>query len=192
MPNLNKVMLMGNLTRDPELRRTPKGTAVTEIGLAINRFFAREDGQRGEETTFVEVTLWGRQAEIVHEYCRKGRPIYIEGRLQLDSWTDKTTGQQRTKLKVTGENIQFLGSREEGGGGGYASSPQSQGYTSSANNYGSSGDRESGGDSYSASQNQPAPYQQQNHSAPPPRHVENAPSGAMGSLGGEEEDDIPF
>ena len=100
MPNLNKVMLIGNLTRDPEVRHTPKGSAVTDIGLAINRNYTLDDGERREETTFVDVTFWGRQAEVIGEYMKKGRPMYVEGRLNLDQWEDKTSGQTRTKLKV--------------------------------------------------------------------------------------------
>jgi single-strand DNA-binding protein len=120
MANLNKVMLMGNLTRDPEVRYTPKGTAVAELGLAINRVYSAENGEKREETTFVDVTLWGRTAEIAGEYLKKGRPVFIEGRLQLDSWDDKQTGQKRSKLKVVGEAMQLIGSRGggEGGGGG--------------------------------------------------------------------------
>lgn len=118
MANLNKVMLIGNCTRDPEIRYTPKGTAVAEVGLAINRFSTNEQGERREETTFVDVTLWGRQAEIAGEYLKKGRPVYIEGRLQLDTWDDKQSGQKRSKLKVIGENLQLLGSRDGGAGGG--------------------------------------------------------------------------
>ena len=90
MPNLNKVQLMGNITRDPEVRYTPKGTAVTDIGLAINRNFSTDDGERREETTFVDITFWGRQAEVIGEYMKKGRPLYVEGRLQLDQWEDKS------------------------------------------------------------------------------------------------------
>lgn len=120
MANLNKVMLIGNLTRDPELRYTPKGNPVADITLAINRSFTLESGERREEATFVDVTLWGRQAEIANEYLRKGRPVFIEGRLQLDTWEDKQTGQKRSKLSVVAENMQFLGPRPEGmeGGGG--------------------------------------------------------------------------
>ncbi len=114
MANLNKVMLIGNLTRDPELRYTPKGTAVAEIGMAINRVRTNDQGQRQEDTTFIDVTLWGRQAELAQQYLTKGRPVYIEGRIQMDTWEDKNTGQKRTKLKVVGENMQFIG----GGGGG--------------------------------------------------------------------------
>jgi len=117
MANLNKVMLMGNLTRDPEVRYTPKGTAVAELGLAINRVYSAENGEKREETTFVDVTLWGRTAEIAGEYLKKGRPVFIEGRLQLDTWDDKTTGQKRSKLKVVGEAMQLMGSRGGGEGG---------------------------------------------------------------------------
>ncbi len=116
MANLNKVMLMGNLTRDPEVRYTPKGTAVADIGLAINRFYSGDNGEKREETVFVDVTLWGRSAEVVGEYCKKGRPLFVEGRLQLDTWDDKQSGQKRSKLKVVGESVQLIGSREGGGG----------------------------------------------------------------------------
>jgi len=118
MANLNKVMLMGNLTRDPEVRYTPKGTAVAELGLAINRVYSAENGEKREETTFVDVTLWGRTAEIAGEYLKKGRPVFIEGRLQLDTWDDKQTGQKRSKLKVVGEAMQLMGGRGDGGAGG--------------------------------------------------------------------------
>ena len=118
MANLNKVMLIGNLTRDPEIKYTPKGTAIADIGLAVNRNYTTEAGEKREEVTFVDVELWGRQAEIVGEYCKKGRPIFVEGRLKLDTWDDKQTGQKRSKLKVVGEQIQLLGSREGGGVGG--------------------------------------------------------------------------
>jgi single-strand DNA-binding protein len=128
MANLNKVMLIGNLTRDPELRYTPKGTAVADIGLAINRVWTNDQNQRQEETTFVDVTLWGRQAEIAQQYLTKGRGAYIEGRLQLDTWDDKQTGQKRSKLKVVGENLQFLpdGKGAAGGGGNQAARPPAE------------------------------------------------------------------
>ena len=123
MANLNRVLLIGNLTRDPEVRYTPKGTAVTEIGLAVNRSYSGEDGERKEETTFVDVTLWARQAEIAGQYLKKGRPVFIEGRLQLDTWDDKQTGQKRSKLRVVAENLQLLGSRQEGDVSGTSSPP---------------------------------------------------------------------
>jgi len=118
MASFNKVILLGNLTRDPEVRYTPKGTAVTELGMAVNRVYTAENGEKREETTFVDVTLWGRTAEIAGEYLKKGRPVFIEGRLQLDTWDDKTSGQKRSKLKVVGEGLQLIGSRPGGSGGG--------------------------------------------------------------------------
>ncbi len=118
MASFNKVILLGNLTRDPEVRYTPKGTAVTELGMAVNRVYTAENGEKREETTFVDVTLWGRTAEIAGEYLKKGRPVFIEGRLQLDTWDDKTSGQKRSKLKVVGEGLQLLGGRPGGGGSG--------------------------------------------------------------------------
>src|SRR6202008_2763785 len=111
MANLNRVLLIGNLTRDPEVRYTPKGTAVAEIGLAINRYVTGENNEKGEETTVVDATFWGRQAEIAGEYLKKGRPVFVEGRLQLDTWDDKQSGQKRSKLRVIGETMQLLGGR---------------------------------------------------------------------------------
>jgi single-strand DNA-binding protein len=118
MASFNKVILLGNLTRDPEVRYTPKGTAVTELGMAVNRVYTAENGEKREETTFVDITLWGRTAEIAGEYLKKGRPVFIEGRLQLDTWDDKQSGQKRSKLKVVGEGLQLIGSRPGGGGTG--------------------------------------------------------------------------
>lgn len=114
MASLNKVMLIGNCTRDSELKYTPKGTAVAELGMAVNRVWNNEQGERMEETTFVDVTFWGRKAEIAGEYLKKGRPVYVEGRLSLDQWEDKQTGQKRSKLKIIGEELQLLGSRPDG------------------------------------------------------------------------------
>jgi len=116
MANFNKVLLMGNLTRDPEVRYTPKGTAIAALGLAINRKWTGEDGQAHEEVTFVDVDLWGRQAEVAQQYLHKGSPIFIEGRLKYDQWDDKQTGQKRSRLKVTGERIQLLGAPRGGKG----------------------------------------------------------------------------
>ena len=119
MASFNRVILMGNLTRDPEVRYTTGGSAVTDIGLAVNRQWTdRSTNERKEEVTFIDVTLWGRTAEIAGEYLSKGRPCMIEGRLQLDQWEDRESGQKRSKLKVIGETLQLLGSRNEGGGGG--------------------------------------------------------------------------
>jgi single-strand DNA-binding protein len=125
MANLNRVLLIGNLTRDPEVRYTPKGTAVADIGMAINRVIpSSEEGERREEVTYVDVVLWGRLAEIAEQYLKKGRPVFIEGRLQLDSWDDKQTGQKRSRLRVVAENMQLLGSR--GDSEGAPSAPASQ------------------------------------------------------------------
>ncbi|HEY8933153.1 MAG TPA: single-stranded DNA-binding protein [Rariglobus sp.] len=118
MASLNKVMLIGNLTRDPELRVTPKGTAICQFGLAVNRQFKDESGATRDETTFVDIEAWGKQGETVAKYLTKGRPLFVEGRLKLDTWDDKTTGQKRSKMKVVLENFQFLGGREGGEGGG--------------------------------------------------------------------------
>lgn len=173
MANVNKVILIGNLTRDPEVKYTPKGSAVAELGLAINRYYTTDGGEKREETTFVDVTLWGRQAELAKEYLTKGRPVYIEGRLQLDTWEDKTSGQKRSKLRVVGDTMQFLGGRQDGGGGGGGGDRYERGgdYDSPRGGGGGSG---GGGRSYSGGGGGggSAPQRQ----APPP----------------VEEDDIPF
>jgi single-strand DNA-binding protein len=154
MASFNKVILVGNLTRDPQVKRTPAGQAVTELGLAVNRtWWDKQSNQRKEETTFVDVTLWGRDAEVAGEYLSKGRPVLIEGRLQLDSWEDKQTGQKRSKLRVVCERMQMLGGRGEGGGGGGGgrSASQSDSYSPSGDDYGSEGSysgSHSGGNNY--------------------------------------------
>jgi single-strand DNA-binding protein len=167
MPSLNKVMLMGNLTRDPELRYTPKGQAVTDVGLAVNRKYKVENEVR-EEVTFVDVTFWGKQAEVVCQWMKKGRPLYVEGRLQMDSWDDKQTGKKMYKMRIVGEDFQFLGGKDSGSGGG-----------------GSGG---SGGDSeYDDSPRSSRPPQRSQGQGPPARQESNAfPPGL------DEEDEIPF
>ena len=120
MANFNKVILAGNLTRDPELRYTPKGTAVAKIGLAINRTWKSETGETKEEVTFVDVDAFGRTAEVIAQYLKKGRPILIEGRLRYDTWDDKQTNQKRSKLGVVAEGFQFLDSGNRGEAGGEA------------------------------------------------------------------------
>ena len=117
MASFNKVILLGNLTRDPEVRYTPKGSAVCDLGIAINRQYTLDSGEKREEVTFVDVVLWSRLAEIAGEYLKKGRPIFIEGRLQLDTWDDKQSGQKRSKLRVIGETMQLLGGRPPGAAG---------------------------------------------------------------------------
>jgi single-strand DNA-binding protein len=115
MASFNKVILLGNLTRDPEVRYTPKGSAVCDLGIAVNRQYTLDNGEKREEVTYVDVVLWARLAEIAGEYLKKGRPVFIEGRLQLDTWDDKQSGQKRSKLRVIGETMQLLGSRPSGG-----------------------------------------------------------------------------
>ena len=116
MANYNKVMLMGNLTRDPELRYLQSGTAVCDFGLAVNRNYTKASGEKTEETLFVDITAFGRQAEVVGEFLQKGRPIFVEGRLKLDRWTGQD-GQKRSKHGVVLERFQFIDSRGGGGGG---------------------------------------------------------------------------
>jgi len=163
MASLNKVFLIGNLTRDPEIRYTPKGTAVAEVGLAVNRQYSTESGEKKEEVTFVDVEFWGRQAEVVSEYMKKGRPLFVEGRLKLDTWDDKQTGQKRSRMRVVGENFQFLGGREGGPGGS------------------GGGGEEYGGD---------RPARPQSSSRPPAQRP--SPSAPPADRAPEEEDDIPF
>jgi single-strand DNA-binding protein len=114
MANFNKVILAGNLTRDPEMRYTPKGTAVVKIGLAVNRSWKTETGETKEEVTFVDVDAFGRTAEVISQYLKKGRPILMEGRLRYETWDDKQTNQKRSKLGVVMESFQFLDSGNRG------------------------------------------------------------------------------
>jgi len=123
--NFNKVILAGNLTRDPELRYTPAGKAIAKFGIAVNRNWTTETGEKKEEVTFVDVDCFGRQAEVISQYLRKGRPVLVEGRLRLDQWDDKTTGQKRSRLGVVLEGFSFLdsGNRQDGGGAASATAP---------------------------------------------------------------------
>ena len=167
MAGFSKVILVGNLTRDPQVRYTPGGMAVSDIGLAVSRtWFDKQTNQKKEDVTFVDVTLWGRTAEIAGEYLAKGKQVLIEGRLQLDSWDDKETGQKRIKLKVVGENMTMLGSRQEGGGGG---------------GRGPGGPAAPAGDSGGNFYNQEPPDQSGGYE-------QSAPSSAEGGGGG----DVPF
>ena len=153
MASFNRVILIGNLTRDPEVKYIPSGMAVAEIGLAVNRYFNdKSTNERKEETTFVDVTLWGRQAELAGEYLAKGRPVMIEGRLQLDTWEDKQSGQKRSKLRVVGETMQFLGSGPgEGGGGGGGGGSRGGSARGGRSQAAASGGNSGGDDFYSGS-----------------------------------------
>jgi single-strand DNA-binding protein len=163
MANLNKVMLIGNLTRDPEVRYTPKGTAVGDLGLAVNRRVSDGNGNWSDETTFVDITVWGTNAENAQKYLTKGRGVFVEGRLQMDTWEDKASGQKRSKLKVVAEVLQFLPDGKQGAGG--------------------SGPRPGNGESGNG-----GGYSQPRQSSGPPQGASPASSGDFH----EEEDDIPF
>lgn len=129
MPDLNRVSLAGNLTRDPELRYIPSGTAVCKLGLAVSRKFKTKTGDTREETLFINITVWGATAEFCNEYMKKGTPIMVEGRLSMNEWEDKTTGQKRTSIEVNADRVQQLawedrGGQGGGGGGGQSSAPK--------------------------------------------------------------------
>jgi single-strand DNA-binding protein len=117
MASFNKVIIAGNLTRDPELRYTPKGSAVAKIGMAVNRTWKNEAGENKEEVSFIDIEAWGRQAEVIAQYMRKGRPLLVEGRLKQDTWEDKNTHQKQSKLKVVLESFSFIDSKGPDGGG---------------------------------------------------------------------------
>lgn len=168
MASFNKVILLGNLTRDPELRYTPKGQAVARLGLAVNRSYKTDTGETREEVTFIDVDAWGKQAELIGQYLRKGSPLFMEGRLKLDQWDDKNTGQKVSKLRVVMENFQFIGGPRGAEGGGPGGPPPSG---------------PSGGPPGSAPMSSPA-----RPAARPPTPA--APDSGDGS--GPEVDDVPF
>jgi single-strand DNA-binding protein len=180
MASLNKVMLIGNLTRDPEVRFTPKGSAVSDLGIAVNRTYVTDSGEKMQETTYVDVVVWSRLAELAGQYLHKGSPVFIEGRLQMDTWEDKATGQKRSKIRVVADNLQFLGRREGGedggppmgggNGGGYQQSSPPQ----RSSNF----SRPAGG-----------PPQRQ---SPPPRQAQNDEFGDGPITDGLDDDEIPF
>lgn len=195
MANLNKVMLIGNLTADPEVRQTPRGNSLTELRLAVNRVSSGpNEGERREETTFLDVTCWGRTGEVAAQYLSKGRPVFIEGRLQMDTWEDKQTGQRRSRIRIIAENLQLLGGRDGapqgggnyGGGGGYQQ--QNGGYQQqrSNNNYGGNG---GGGYNNGGSYNNGGGYQQRpsNNNYGNSGYQQPAPP-----MPDEADDDIPF
>ena len=121
--NFNKVFLMGNLTRDIELKHTPSDQSVATIGIAVNRRYTTKDGEKREDTTVVDCEAWGRTAEVMSQYLSKGSPVFIEGRLKLDQWDDRETGKKRSKLLVVIETFQFVDSKGSGGGGGGGGQP---------------------------------------------------------------------
>jgi single-strand DNA-binding protein len=180
MADFNKVLLIGRLTRDPELRYTPNGAAVTELPVATSRSWTGKDGQPQKDTVYVDVTVWNRQAENCCQYLKKGRAVHVEGFLKMDTWDDKATGEKRSKLKVEAERVQFLDRREDGQGGGGSdddfaapSEPQPRRAAPA-----SSGEARGTG-------NGPARGGYAAPSAPAPRRPAPPPSA-------EEDDDIPF
>ena len=116
MASFNKVILMGNLTRDPELRYTPSGTAIAAFGIATNRLWKDQDGNQKEEVTYIDISAFGKQAEVIGQYFQKGKGIHIEGRLKFDQWDDKNTGQKRSKLSVVLDRFEFIGGGQGDGG----------------------------------------------------------------------------
>jgi single-strand DNA-binding protein len=124
--SLNKVLLMGNLTRDPEVKYTPKGTAVGDLAIAINDSYKAQDGTIKETVTYVDIEVWGRQAETCKQYLTKGRPVFIEGQLRLDQW-ETPQGEKKSRMKVRADRVQFLGSPGGGGGGRSGGAPASEG-----------------------------------------------------------------
>lgn len=191
MASLNKVLLMGNLTRNPEIRYTPGGSAVCEFGMAINRRFMQANGQEKEETCFVDITVWGKQAESTSRFVQKGSSVFIEGRLVFDQWEEKETGSKRSRLRVYAERVQFLDRRDPSGaprsedGSQPSGAPQQGGYSRFRG-------QQSGPYGGPVQQNRP-PQQQQNR---PQQHKEEVPS-----MPAEEppyepiegvDDDIPF
>ena len=174
MASFNRVILMGNVTRDLDVRYLQSGTAVVEVGMAVSRtWFDKAANERKEETTFVDVTLWGRTAEVAGEYLTKGRPVLIEGRLQLNQWDDRETGKKRSKLKVVGESMQLLGSRPDGGGGGGGNRSAQQQPQQQQPHFADN----------SRSQSQPAPAQQAPPAADPAKSFyDSSPP----------DDDVPF
>ncbi|HEY8665058.1 MAG TPA: single-stranded DNA-binding protein [Tepidisphaeraceae bacterium] len=180
MANYNRIIMLGNLTRDPQLRYLPSQMAVVDFGLAVNHKFRTKDGEDREEVCFIDCSAFGKQAEVINQYCQKGRPLLVEGRLKYDTWEDKQGGGKRSKHVIVVENFQFIGSRDGGGGGG--------------------GGQESGGGEMD--QGSSAASQQRRTSPPPQRPAPQRPAAATPAkpapeqpFGDEQEfkeDDIPF
>ena len=199
MANLNKVMLIGNLTADPEVRQTPRGNSLTELRLAVNRVSSGpNEGERREETTFLDVTCWGRTGEVAAQYLSKGRPVFIEGRLQMDTWEDKQTGQRRSRIRIIAENLQLLGGRDGGqqgggygnNGGGYGNN--GGGYANNGGGYANNGGGYANNGGYQQRNNgggygNNGGYQQRNNGG-----YQQPPSQPAPPMPDEADDDIPF
>jgi single-strand DNA-binding protein len=176
MASFNRVLLMGNLTRDPQLRYLPSQTAVVEFGVACNRRYKTANGEDRDETTFVDCSAWGKTGELINQYFQKGKPIFIEGRLKYDQWEDKQGGGKRSKLTVVVENFQFVGSRDGGGGG------PAGGYDQGGGSYDEEGPPRRGPAPQRGPQQQNRPPQQQRPQQEPPFSEEQQ----------FKDDDIPF
>ncbi len=188
MPDLNRVMLMGRLTFDPELRRIPSGTAVSELRMAVNRSWQGRDGERREEVLYIDVTVWDRQAETCCQILRRGSLIFVEGSLKMDQWEDKTTGEKRSKVRVQADRVQFLDSRRDSGGG----PPRED------EEYGSPPPRESYGGGGGGRRSAPsAPAEPRGGGGPGPGRGFPPAGGSGGRAAaepdlGNDDDDIPF
>ena len=187
MAGFNRVILIGNLTRDPELRYTPQGTAVADLRLAVTTVRGRSGSERKEETLFIDCTVWDRQAETCSEYLAKGRPVLIEGRLIEDQWQDKETGERRSRIKVYVQNVQFLGGRDGGGAAGISGRFESGRYEAAVPGAGDSDKRSSA----RRSPPPPAPRQGAERQSPPARGGD-AFDDDLGGSSGPSADDIPF
>jgi len=188
MPDLNRVQLMGRLTFDPELRRIPNGTAVSELRMAINRSWQGRDGERREEVLYIDVTVWDRQAETCCQILRRGSLVFVEGSLKMDQWDDKTTGEKRSKIRVQADRVQFLDSRREGGAGGGGG-----GYGGGEEEYGAPPARESA----PPRRGRPEPSSDRGgFDSGPPRggggYAPNNSGGRAAVAPDQEDDDIPF
>jgi single-strand DNA-binding protein len=186
MADLNRVQLMGRLTFDPELRRIPSGTAVSELRMAVNRSWPGRDGERREEVLYIDVTVWDRQAETCCQSLRRGSLIFVEGSLKMDQWDDKTTGEKRSKVRVQADRVQFLDPRRDAGGGGGAAGGEDE--------YGAPPPRESAPHRESAPPRRPRPEpaRDRDFDDGPPRGFTPTNSGGRAAVAPEPDDDIPF
>jgi len=178
MANFNKIILLGNLTRDPQLKYLPSQMPVVEFGLAVNHKFKTKDGQEREEVCFIDCSAFGKQAEIINQYCTKGRPLLVEGRLKYDTWEDKQGGGKRSKHAVVVDNFQLLGGRQDGPGGAGGGGGSTQGYE----------DEGGGAPAPRAAAPQRAPAARQ--PAPPPQRAQ--PEQPFGEEQSFKDEDIPF
>jgi single-strand DNA-binding protein len=191
MANYNKIILVGNLTRDPQLRYLPSQMAVCDFGLAVNHKYRTKNGEDREEVLFIDVAAFGKQAEIINQYCQKGRPLLVEGRLKYDTWEDKQGGGKRSKHSVVIDNFQLLGGRDGGGAGGGAGGGNTPTYDDAG-----AGDPGGGGGGAGGGQRRPmpsrAPQQPMQPQRPPASAQQQQPEPPFSENQEFKEDDIPF